>query len=52
MSPIITSGTLDDQLTFSSDYKPNIDIDIHKPMNSLDTDYRPDYDGKLIFVTN
>lgn len=26
-----------------------MDMDTHKPMSSLDTDYRPDYEGKLIF---
>jgi len=31
-----------------TDYKSDIDIDMHKPMNSLDTDYRPNYDGMII----
>lgn len=50
MSPIITSGTSDtDVSSFSTDYKSDLDIDMHKPVNSLDTDYRPDYDGEYIF---
>lgn len=32
------------------DYKSDIDIDVHNTMNSLDTDYRPDYEGKLSFL--
>jgi len=36
-----------DNPSFSTDYKSDIDIDTHTPVNSLDTDYRPDYDGKL-----
>lgn len=48
MTPTIISGT--DVQTFSSDFKSDMDIDMHKPMSSLDTDYRPDYDGKLILV--
>jgi len=24
-----------------------MDIDMHKPMNSLDTDYRPNYEGRI-----
>jgi len=48
MSPIITSENYDvDSPSFSTDYKSDIDIDTHTPTNSLDTDYRPDYDGKL-----
>lgn len=30
-----------------TDYKSDMDIDMHKPMNSLDTDYRPNYDGRI-----
>lgn len=51
MTPTITSGTLADDPTFSTDYKSDIDIDMHMPMNTLDTDYRPNYDGKLISRT-
>ncbi|XP_050055767.1 OCIA domain-containing protein 1 [Aphis gossypii] len=39
----VTPGN--DTPTLMTDYKANIDIDVHKPMNSLDTDYRPNYDG-------
>lgn len=49
MAPTIASGTYGtDTTSFSTDYKSDIDIDTHKPINSLDTDYRPDYDGKYI----
>lgn len=30
-----------------NDYKSDMDMDMHKPMNSLDTDYRPNYDGRI-----
>lgn len=44
----VTPGN--DTPTLLTDYKANIDIDVHKPMNSLDTDYRPNYDGRIIFL--
>lgn len=40
----------DNQLTI--DYKSDIDIDMHKSVNLLDTDYRPDYDGKINFYNS
>ncbi|KAL5245343.1 hypothetical protein ACI65C_012753 [Semiaphis heraclei] len=40
---IVTSGT--DTSTLMTDYKSDMNIDMHKPMSSLDTDYRPNYDG-------
>lgn len=44
LSPtIVSSGT--DTPTLMNDYKSDMDIDMHKPMNSLDTDYRPNYEG-------
>lgn len=47
--PTISSGTHSTDITsFSTDYKSDLDMDMHKPMNSLDTDYRPDYDGNYI----
>lgn len=50
MAPTITSGPYGTDIpVIETDYKHNNDLDMHKPMNSLDTDYRPDYDGKLIF---
>ncbi|XP_026823485.1 OCIA domain-containing protein 1 [Rhopalosiphum maidis] len=39
----VTPGN--DVPTLMTDYKSDIDIDMHKPINSLDTDYRPNYDG-------
>jgi len=30
-----------------TDYKSDMDIDVHKPMSSLDTDYRLNYDGRF-----
>lgn len=51
MSPVITKGTEGtESQSFTTDYKSNIDIDTHKSVNLLDTDYRPDYDGKLISI--
>lgn len=51
MSPrIIPANVGTDTPSFSTDYKFDIDIDIHKPTDSFDTDYRPDYDGKYIFL--
>lgn len=50
MTPNITSGTPGTDIpSLSTDYKSNIDIDAHKPTSPIDTDYRPNYDGKLIF---
>lgn len=51
MTPVLTPGTsdADTNSSYSVDYKSNIDIDMHKPINTLDTDYRPNYDGELIF---
>lgn len=52
LTPVITPGTSDvDNSSYPTDYKSNIDIDMHKPINSLDTDYRPNYDGKLIYCS-
>lgn len=51
MIPTITTGTLIDDPTFSTDYKSDIDIDMHVPTNTLDTDYRPNFDGMLICIT-
>lgn len=49
LTPTIRPGVPDsDVSSFSTDYKSDIDIDTHKPMHSLDTDYRPNYDGKSI----
>lgn len=49
MFPTITSGnTTEDIDPFSVDYKSDGNIDSNMPMSSLDTDYRPNYDGKLI----
>jgi len=46
LSPtIVSSGT--DTPTLMNDYKSDMDIDMHKPMNSLDTDYRPNYEGRI-----
>ncbi|XP_025418670.1 OCIA domain-containing protein 1 isoform X2 [Sipha flava] len=46
LTPTIIPGVQDtDVSSFETDYKSDIDIDMHKPMNSLDTDYRPNYDG-------
>lgn len=50
MTPVITPGTSDTDSSYPADYKSNIDIDMHKPMNPIDTDYRPNYDGKSIFI--
>jgi len=46
----VTPGN--DTPTLLTDYKSNIDIDVHKPMNSLDTDYRPNYDGRILNILN
>lgn len=52
MFPTVRPGNPDtDVPSFVTDYKSDIDIDAHKPMNSLDTDYRPNYDGKSIYKT-
>lgn len=51
MYPVITPGTDGtESQSFATDYKSDIDIDTHKSVNLLDTDYRPDYDGKLISI--
>lgn len=47
MTPAITYGTTGADIpSFSTDYKSDINFDNNKPVNSLDTDYRPDYDGE------
>lgn len=51
ISPTIyTSGT--DTPALMTDYKSDMSMDMHKPMNSLDTDYRPNYDGKINTIGN
>jgi len=45
-SPVVTPGNHGfDSPSFQTDYKSDIDIDTHSTMNSLDMDYRPDYES-------